>query len=170
MSARHSYVLAHLAERGSADQERVALPRRGADYGLPNWQPTRPTCGAQHRAAVFDDVSVNSSVEHVVRGIAIDTGEVVWCVEFDAGAVEFLGGIAAAGPVVGALVLEPTTGEDVSDVDDAASDAVSFGIGIPPTQADALELSTASGGQFNKRSGVSVSRDDSVVREDNVAG
>ena len=30
---------------------------------------------------------------------------------------------------------------------------VSFGIGIPPTQADALELSTASGGQFNKRSG-----------------
>src|SRR5690606_28614867 len=168
-------------------------------------------------AAVFDDVAVVSSVEHVVRGIAIDSGEIVWCSEFDGGAVEFLGGIAAAGPVVGALtgdavvgldaatgeerwrrqlnapeatlrggdllwvldgsvdetpimVVEPTTGEDASDADEITSDAVSFGIGIPPTQADGLELSTASGGSARQLIEVSVSRDDSVVWQDTVPG
>ncbi len=168
-------------------------------------------------AAVFDDVAVVSSVEHVVRGVAVDTGEVVWCVEFDGGAGEFSGGIAAAGPVVGALtgdavvgldaatgverwrrqlnapeatlrggdllwvlegsvddppimVLEPTTGDDVSGSGDVASDAVSFGIGVPPTRADGFELSTASGGSARQTIEVSVSRDDSVVWEDTVPG
>ncbi len=167
-------------------------------------------------AAVFDDVAVVSSVEHVVRGIAIDLGEILWCVEFDAGDVEFLGGIAAAGPVVGALtgdavvgldastgeerwrrplnateatmrggellwvldgsvqntpimVLEPATGEDASDAVGVASEAVSLGIGTPPTQADGLEVSTASGGS-GQAIKVSVSRDDSIVWEDTVPG
>lgn len=141
----------------------------------------------------------------------------VWCTEFDGGAVEFLGGIAAAGPVVGALTgdavvgldaatgeerwrrqlnapeatldggdllwvldgsvddtpimaLEPTTGEDASDADEITSDAVSFGIGIPPTQADGLELSTAGGGSARQVIEVSVSRDDSAVWRDTVPG
>lgn len=166
---------------------------------------------------MFDDVIVVSSIEHVVRGIEIDTGEVVWCVEFEAGTREFSGGIAAAGPVVGALtgdavvgldaetgverwrrqldapeatlrggellwvldgsvhdtpvmVLEPITGEDVSDGSDVTSDAVSFGIGLPPTQAVGLELSTRAGGTAGQTISVSVSRDDSVVWEDTVPG
>jgi outer membrane protein assembly factor BamB len=184
------------------------------DSGEPRW--SMPV-GWPDGAAVFEDVAVVSSIDHVVRGIAIDSGEIVWCSEFDAGAVEFLGGIAAAGPVVGALtgdavvgldaatgeerwrrqlnapeatlrggdllwvldgsvddtpimVLEPTTGEDASDADGIASDAVSFGIGIPPAKADGLELSTASGGSARQVIEVLVSRDDSVVWQDSVPG
>ena len=184
------------------------------ESGEPRW--TLPV-GWPDGAAVFDDVAVVSSVDHVVRGIAIDSGELVWCVEFDGGAVQFLGGMAAAGSVVGALtgdavvgldaatgeerwrrqlnapeatlrggdllwvldgsvddtpimVLEPTTGEEASDADEIATDAVSFGIGIPPTKADGLELSTASGGSARQVIEVSVSRDDSVVWEDTVPG
>lgn len=67
-------------------------------------------------AAVFDDVAVVSSVARVVRGVAIETGEVVWCVELESGGGEFFGGIVAAGPIVGALAgasmvgLDPATG------------------------------------------------------------
>ncbi len=58
-------------------------------------------------AAMFDDVAVVSSVEHVVRGVAVDTGEVVWCFELDPGTGEFFGGIAAAGPIVGTWPATP---------------------------------------------------------------
>jgi outer membrane protein assembly factor BamB len=183
------------------------------DSGEQRW--TLPV-GWPDGAAVFDDVAVVSSVEHVVRGVAIDTGEIVWCVELDPGTGEFFGGIAVAGPIVGALagdsvvgldpatgevrwrqalnapeatlrggdllwvldgsvddtpimVLDPTTG-DVSNADHVASDAVSFGIGVPPTEADGLELSTSSGGSARQTIVVSVSRNGSVVWEDSVPG
>lgn len=173
--------------------------------------------GSPDGAAVFDQVAVVSSIERVVRGVSIDTGAIVWCLELDPGIGEFVGGIAAAGPIVGALagdsvvgldpatggerwrreldsseatlrggellwvldgsvldtpimVLDPTTGDDVSSVDQIASDAVSFGIGVPPTVADGLELSTASGGSARQTITVSVSRYDSVVWEDSVPG
>ncbi|MDW3212971.1 MAG: PQQ-binding-like beta-propeller repeat protein [Ilumatobacteraceae bacterium] len=184
------------------------------DSGEPRWSVP---VGWPNGAAVFDDFAVVSTAEHVVRGIAIDSGEVVWCVEFEPGDTEFSGGIAAAGPVVGALagdsvvgldpatgverwrrqlqapeatlrggdvlwvldgsvggtpimVLEPTTGEDASDVDDGASEPVSFGIGTPPRQVGGLELSTAAGGSDRQTIEVSVSRDDSVVWDDTVPG
>ncbi len=38
------------------------------------------------------------------------------------------------------MVLDPTTGDEVSNVDQVASGAVSVGIGAPPTEADGLEL------------------------------
>ena len=54
------------------------------DSGEPRW--SLPV-GWPDGAAVFDDVAVVSSIDHVVRGIAIDTGELVWCTEFDGGIV-----------------------------------------------------------------------------------
>ncbi len=60
-------------------------------------------------------------------------------------------------------------GQDASDAVGVASEAVSFGIGTPPTQADGLEVSTASGGS-GQAIKVSVSRDDSIVWEDTVPG
>ncbi len=184
------------------------------DSGEQRW--TLPV-GSPDGAAVFDDVAVVSSVEHVVRGVAIDTGQIAWCVELDPGTGEFFGGLAAAGPIVGALsgdavvgldpatgevrwrqalnapeatlrgggllwvldgsvsdtpimVLDPTTGDEVSNVDHVASDAVSFGIGLPPTEADGLELSTSSGGSARQTIVVSVSRDGSAVWEASVPG
>jgi hypothetical protein len=68
------------------------------------------------------------------------------------------------------MVLEPTTGEDVDDVDQVVTDAVWFGIEMPPTRAAGLGLSTRSGPWDGQTIAVRVARDDSVVWEDTVPG
>jgi outer membrane protein assembly factor BamB len=172
--------------------------------------------GRPDGAAVVGDVAVVSS-EHVVRGVATETGEIVWCVELEAGNGDLPGALAAAGPIVGALavgavvgldaetgaerwrrplgafdaqlrggevlrvfdvsddgtpimVLDPTTGQDVTDVDPLVSDVKWFGVGAAPTAVDGLELSTADGPWDEQTIALSVTRDGSVVWEETVPG
>lgn len=75
--------------------------------------------GSPNGAAVFGEVAVVSSNAHVVRGIDIDSGEVVWCNEHEPNAGEFRGGLVSAGPVVAMLTgdsivgLSPSTGSEL---------------------------------------------------------
>lgn len=65
------------------------------------------------------EIVVVSSTEHIVRGLGIDAGETVWCVELDTGAGEFSTRIVLAGPIVAALTgtavvgLDPLNGSEL---------------------------------------------------------
>ena len=73
--------------------------------------------GSPDGAVVVGDVLIVSTATEVVRGIAMTSGEVVWCTQFES-EVKDGGGVVAAGPNVATLAngdvvaLDPATGAE----------------------------------------------------------
>lgn len=98
-----------------AERHRIRCDLTDARYGRRQWSGRAPWSARPKRTCRAIPTHREELIELLDDRVSRDA-KAVWCVELDPGTGEFYGGLAAAGPIVGALAgdsvvgLDPATG------------------------------------------------------------